>query len=98
MFHAWNIDQGASRIGQVFGRANARASLLERLLAFALLVFLGLLLLAALIPLAILFILGAIILAMLRWMRGLFVRVQQPNGPLDGRRNVRVIVPDDTGR
>ncbi|NUQ67914.1 MAG: hypothetical protein HUU18_06505 [Phycisphaerales bacterium] len=98
MFHAWNIDQGASRIGQVFGRANARASLLERLLAFALLVFLGLLLLAVLIPLALLFILGALLLATLRWMRNLIIRVRRPNGPLDGRRNVRVIVPDEPER
>lgn len=98
MFQAWNINHGAARIGHTFGRANARPSALERLLALALLAFLGLLLLALIIPLAILFILSAMLLAVLRWMRNLFTRVQRPNGALDGRRNVRVILPDDTPR
>lgn len=98
MFHAWNIDQGASRIGHVFGRANARASLLERILALALLGFLALLLIALILPLAILLFLGALLLATLRWMRNLIIRVRRPNGPLDGRRNVRVIVPDEPER
>jgi len=98
MFQAWNINHGAARIGHAFGRANALPSAPERFVAITLVLALGLVMLALIIPLALLFLVAALLLATFRGLGRLVARTRRPNGAFDGRKNVRVILPDDTPR
>lgn len=98
MFHAWNIDQGTARVRQAFARAGGKASAIERFAALAFLLLIGLLALIILIPIGLLIVAIGLILVAIRAILRLFSSARNPNGPLDGRRNVRVILPDEPGR
>jgi hypothetical protein len=78
--------------------ASVRSFRLPNLLVqfVALLFFLGLLVLGLVIFIPLAIFAGALFLIMLGvvWVRLKFARARQPNGPLDGRRNVRVVHRD----
>jgi len=77
--------------GNAQGWAAARPSLPARLAAF---VFLGLFALIGAIILIPLLILGALLTGVFGaylWTKTRLTRARAPNGPLDGRRNVRVV-------
>lgn len=75
--------------------ASVRSFRLPNLLVqfVALLFFLGLLVLGLVIFIPLAIFAGALFLIMLGvvWVRLKFTKARQPNGPLDGRRNVRVV-------
>jgi len=94
MFTATTIREQASRAGRVVQVVRRQPSWVGRFAGFAgLLVLAGvviLLIVPALLVMIAVFLVGTGI-AMLRSM---FTRTVKPNGALDGRRNVRVIVRD----
>lgn len=83
------------RAGRVVSFVQRQPGWATRAAAWA--VILATLALAAvvLIPLMLLVLAAFLILALVGWVRTLFTGTRRPNGPLDGRRNVRVIVRDD---
>ncbi len=58
-----------------------------------LIVFFAIVLLVVMIPIAALAIVLVILWLAARTLRRLFSVAREPNGPLDGRRNVRVVTP-----
>lgn len=51
--------------------------------------------LVVIVPIALIAMIGAVVLLSARWARRRLLALRSPNGPLDGRRNVRVRLPED---
>lgn len=77
--------------GNVQGWAAARPSLPARLAAFIMLAFFALIGAIILIPLLLLGALLTGVFGAYVWIKARLTRARAPNGPLDGRRNVRVV-------
>jgi hypothetical protein len=91
VFTITTIREKATSMGRVIEVVQRQPSWVARLAAGAGLVVCVLVALAILIPvilvIAVVFLVGMGI----GWVRGLFIRTKEPNGLLDGRRNVRVV-------
>lgn len=91
-------DSAREGVGRAFAYSSSRTTLLERL-AFGLLTVAGtILVLAIVIPVIVLMVVFIGVAGVLGYcwlrVRTWLVRARQPNGPLDGRRNVRVREPN----
>lgn len=86
-----------ARAQQAYDSVRSRPSLFARVALGCGLVVILALGLIVLVPLLLLGAVGAAFLVVTTWLRRFFVRAEQPNGMLDGRRNVRVISPEDQG-
>lgn len=91
MFTITTIRQRVTSMGRVFEVVQRQPSWVGRLAASAGLIVCVLVALAILIPVILVSAAVFLVGMGIGWVRGLFVRSKQPNGLLDGRRNVRVV-------
>lgn len=82
--------------GQATSWATSRPSFLARLASWVLIAVLLVVLAVVMLPIAVLAIVLVVLWLVARALRRLFSVAKQPNGPLDGRRNVRVVTPRAT--
>lgn len=82
-------------VRRVFFYAGRRPSLISRILALAIVLALVTIVLLILIPFIIIAAAAMAIAWLVGAVRELFAGARRPNGPLDQRRNVRVIRRDD---
>ncbi len=75
--------------------ARRQPTALGRLLAFGLMVLVGALVLLVAIPILLLMLIAGVFVWAWIGLKRRFSSAQEPNGILDGRRNVRVIMRDD---
>ncbi len=76
--------------------SSIRDSLFARALWGVVFVVLGVLLVVVAVPMIVFFVVLALAFWVLARLRRALGVAREPNGPLDGRRNVRVITPDQT--
>lgn len=82
--------------GQATSWAGSRPSFLARLASWVLIAVLLVVLAVVMLPIAVIAIVLVVLWLVARALRRLFSAAKQPNGPLDGRRNVRVVTPRAT--
>ncbi|GJM19989.1 MAG: hypothetical protein DHS20C14_22020 [Phycisphaeraceae bacterium] len=85
--------RAGGQAGRAVRFAQEQPSWLTKAVLFAVVFAVGVVALFVLVPLLILALAAFVVLALVGWVRSLFVGAHKPNGPLDGRRNVRVIRP-----
>lgn len=87
--------QAGGRAGRAFAFAQRQPTWVTRAAMWALIVATLALAAIIIIPLTVLALAAFLVLALIGWARSLVVGARRPNGALDGRRNVRVVVRDD---
>jgi len=87
--------QAGGRAGRVVSFAQRQPGWVTRAAAWALILATLALAAIVIIPLMVLALAAFLVLALIGWARSLFAGARRPNGALDGRRNVRVVVRDE---
>jgi hypothetical protein len=91
MFTITTIRERAGQMGRVIEVVRRQPGWVSRIAASAGLVVCVIVALAIIIPVLIVMAAVFVVGMAVAWVRGLFKQTQQPNGLLDGRRNVRVV-------
>lgn len=79
--------------GKATSWATTRPSFVARLASWMVIAVLLIVLAVVMLPIAVIAIVLVVLWLVARALRRLFSVARQPNGPLDGRRNVRVVTP-----
>lgn len=83
-----------TRAGRAVAWAGSRPNTLERLLGYACLIGLGAALVLLILPLLVVGAVVAAVFGVRSTVRSILAGSREPNGLLDGRRNVRVVDPN----